>query len=278
MKSDLKYFNNEVKQKVININDKSFKIYDSQFNKDIIVFLPGSTGSGKVFFKYFFELKNDYRLISLDYPAYEKIDEFVSDFEKVLDKLEIEKFNIVSYSHSGIIAKYILKRNISKVNNIFLLHSKTKTKDLNQNIVKTHCKNLKRTIDKHKNVFKWLFRYSTKKAIKKGILDSEVKNKKFYTDFYIKLFKKTKIKDLNNIYYLLIDFWENKYFEKKDFKSFKGNIFIGESKSEMKHLSDDQKEVLNLFSNYKRIEFKSKPEMSLVTNFDKIISIIKNNF
>ncbi|MGM0378494.1 MAG: alpha/beta fold hydrolase [Bacillota bacterium] len=278
MRSDLKYFNNEVKQKIININDKSFKIYDSQFNKKVIIFLPGSTGSGKVFFKYFFELQNDYRLISLDYPAYEKIDEFVSDFEKVLNELEIEKFNIVSYSHSGIIAKYILRRNISKVNNIFLLHSKTKTKDLNQNIVKAHCKNLKRTIDKHQKVFKWLFRYSTKKAIKKGIIDSEVENKKFYIRFYTNLFKNTEIEDLNNIFYLLLDFWENKYFEKDDFKKFDGRVFIGEFENEMKHLSDVQKEVLKLFSNYKRIEFKSKPEMSLVTNYDKIISIIKNNF
>lgn len=278
MRSDLDYFNNEVEKKIININDKSFKIYDSQFNKDVIVFLPGSTGSGKVFFKYFFELKNDYRLISLDFPAYKKIDKFSCDLKKVLDELDIQKFSLVSYSHSGIIAKYILKRNISKVKNLFLLHSKTKTVELNQNIVKAHYKNLNRTINKHKNVFKWLFRYSTKKAIKKGILDSEVNEKDFYINFYTNLFKNTEIKDLNNIYYLLLDFWENKYFEKDDFKKFKGNVFIGEFESEIKHLSDVQKEVLRLFSNYKKVKFKSKPEMSLVTNFNKIISIIKNNF
>jgi len=66
MKSDLKYFNNEVKQKVININDKSFKIYDPQFNKKVIFFYQGR----QALVKYFFELKNDYRLISLDFLIY----------------------------------------------------------------------------------------------------------------------------------------------------------------------------------------------------------------
>jgi hypothetical protein len=271
-------FTREMPKYVINIENIKWSYYDSLINNKTIIFLPSSTGSGKVYFKYLLNLKNDFRVISFDYPKYESLDKFLNDFNIFLKEINISEFFIVSYSHSGIIAQNILKEYKDKVLGMLLLHSRSKSDNLGKNVIKQHQRNLKRLIFNHKVVLKFLFRKNRLKYIEKGINSSQIEDKEFYINFYKEIFNETEIEDLNNIYLLLYDFWMNRCFSKKDFIDYNKKVIIADSKSEIEFPSSDKKAVIELFYNSKIVELNNETDLSLVSNYKQICEIINIEF
>ncbi|MBT3316108.1 MAG: alpha/beta hydrolase [Anaerolineae bacterium] len=76
--------------------------------EETILFLHGMTGAYDIWWNQLNAFENDYRLISVTYPAVETFDEMSAGVLAILEKEGVDKFNVVGSSLGGYFAQYLL--------------------------------------------------------------------------------------------------------------------------------------------------------------------------
>ncbi|KAK3601460.1 hypothetical protein CHS0354_033594 [Potamilus streckersoni] len=108
---DYQSFRSSVPQKKLIVDDddkKEWKLYDAgpRNVRCPIVCLPPASGTADVFFKQILALSSKgYRVISVEYPVYWTMKEFLEGFRKLLDHLQIDKVHIFGASLGGFLAQ-----------------------------------------------------------------------------------------------------------------------------------------------------------------------------
>lgn len=264
------------KIKSYEIEDTTIECYDNQsMSEKVILCFPSTTNRPHIFYDIGEELKEDVRIISVSYPNLNSINQYISIIEKLLDRLEIDEFYLLGYEHGGLIAQLLLASLQNRCNGVVLIHATTKTSTINDNIVKSHVKNLKKLIKSHNRFIKWLFRRRYKKGIRKAFKTIAIEDQKAYEDFYIKLFMDTKIKDLANIYKLLLALWDSNMYFDESFNDFNKAVIIIESKEEKNKEIDEKEQLKTIFNTHKAVVLKENKTLSLLKNRKEILRIIR---
>ena len=76
--------------------------------EETILFLHGMTGAYDIWWNQLNAFEKDYRLISVTYPAVGTFDEMSAGVLAILEKEDVEKFNVVGSSLGGYFAQYLL--------------------------------------------------------------------------------------------------------------------------------------------------------------------------
>lgn len=91
-----------------------------------LLFLPPAIGTADTFFKQIISLSTKgYRIITLSYPVYWNLDDFVKGFAKLIDHLGLEKVHLFGASLGGYLAQKFAEQTIdtNRVQSLFLCNS-----------------------------------------------------------------------------------------------------------------------------------------------------------
>ncbi len=78
--------------------------------QETILFLHGMTGSYDIWWQQIEALKNDYRIISVTYPAVNSLEEMDKGISTIIDHEKVDKVNLVGTSLGGYFAQYLVAR------------------------------------------------------------------------------------------------------------------------------------------------------------------------
>ena len=78
--------------------------------QETILFLHGMTGSYDIWWQQIEALKNDYRIISVTYPAVNSLEEMDKGISTIIDHEKIDKVDLVGTSLGGYFAQYLVSR------------------------------------------------------------------------------------------------------------------------------------------------------------------------
>ena len=139
LQSSSETFNSEVyrqfrsvysQKKVVVDEDSSlaWTIYDAGPREitSPLIFLPPASGTADIFFHQVWTLaQQGYRLISLSYPVYWTIRDFVQGFLKVLDHLLLDRVHVFGASLGGFLAQKVAEATIHcpRIESIILCNS-----------------------------------------------------------------------------------------------------------------------------------------------------------
>jgi len=97
------------------IDDIEWKYLTIGEGKETILFLHGMTGSYDVWWQQINNLKSDYRIISVTYPAVDNLKEMGDAVLKILETEKVQKLNIVGSSLGGFFTQYLVENYPNKV-------------------------------------------------------------------------------------------------------------------------------------------------------------------
>lgn len=78
--------------------------------QETILFLHGMTGSYDIWWQQIEALKNDYRIISVTYPAVNSLEEMDKGISTIIDHEKVDKVNLAGTSLGGYFAQYLVAR------------------------------------------------------------------------------------------------------------------------------------------------------------------------
>jgi maspardin len=78
--------------------------------QDTILFLHGMTGSYDIWWQQIQALKNEYRIISVSYPAVNTLEDLGRGISKILNQEKVDKVDLVGTSLGGYFAQYLVAR------------------------------------------------------------------------------------------------------------------------------------------------------------------------
>lgn len=117
--------------------DKVWSIYDAgpRHVSCPIIFFPPISATADVFYKQImFLVQNEYRVISVSYPVYWSLREYISGFIRLLDHLRLDKVHVFGASTGGFIAQKIAESisNCQRIHSLILCNSFSDTSAFNQ--------------------------------------------------------------------------------------------------------------------------------------------------
>ncbi|BEP28215.1 alpha/beta fold hydrolase [Helicovermis profundi] len=271
-------FYNKEEERTLDFEGTSISYLVIGDSKKTLLMLPGTTGNSVTFLRYISELSKDYKLILVNYPQVNSIEELKNGILKVIEKEITSEFYIFSHSLGGILSQFILKEIGEKVKGLIIAHSSTINNTISKKIRKENLASIQRFTNSIKGMFYKLFIRNFIKRIRKGVVASNVDNFEFWEEIYAKILSESSKKGLLSIYNCLEEFWKSYSFEKKDFVNFIGKAIIIESETDVIHDMPEKEALKTLFINSSYIEFKGSSNMSIIRNQDKFLDVIKENF
>lgn len=267
-------YNNFVEEnhlKSLEIIGREWQYLLSGQGKHTLVFLPGMIGKKGIYFKYLEILSEHYKVIALDYPIVETLDELVEGVHKVIQYETLEKVIIFGQDFGGIVGQLMIEKYPEEVDALILMNSSTNSEDVPKKNVKGNIKTLKRFLDMTKG---FGFKGYKKKLIKRigqGIMTSGVKLPEEWAAFYQKMVEETTRGEMVSSHYCAKIFWEEHRFTNESFENYKGSVLIIESEVDKFQKLDEIKALKKLFSNHSVLEIKGSRNMALERNRHQII-------
>ncbi len=239
-----------------------------------LVFLPGIIGKKGVFFKYLEVLSEHYKVIALDYPIVESLDELMEGVHKVIEYETVDKVILFGQDFGGIVGQLMVERYPEEVDGLILMNSSTNTESVPKKNVKMNIKTLKRFLDMTKGLSYKGFKKKLVKRIGQGIMNSGVKHPEQWATFYQKMVEDTTRGEMVSSHYCAMMFWKEHKFTEESFENYNGDVLIIESEVDKFHKLDEIKALKSLFKNHSVLEIKGSRNMALVRNRHEIIGKI----
>lgn len=112
--------------------DKVWVVYDAgpKSVRCPVVFLPPVCGTADIFFKQLLALSSvGYRVMSIEYPAYWKYEEWIEGFRRLLDHFHLDKVHVFGASLGGYLAQKFAEATIKspRIHSMILCNSFTDT-------------------------------------------------------------------------------------------------------------------------------------------------------
>jgi pimeloyl-ACP methyl ester carboxylesterase len=82
---------------------------------EVILFLHGMTGAYDIWWQQMEDLQDEYRLISVTYPAVDGLEEMEQSVMAILDAEGLEQFHVVGSSLGGYFAQYLVARHPERI-------------------------------------------------------------------------------------------------------------------------------------------------------------------
>lgn len=237
-----------------------------------LVFLPGMIGKKGIFFKYLEVLSEHfYKVIALDYPIVDSLDEMVEGVHKVIQYETVDKVVIFGQDFGGIIGQLLVEKYPDEVDALILMNSSTKSPDVPKKNVKNNVKSLQRFLDMTKG---WGYKGFKKKLVKRigqGIHSAGIKNPEAWASFYQQMVEETSRGEMVSSHYCAMMFWKDHHFRQESFEAFKGDVLIIESEVDKFDKLEEIKALKTLFKKHSVLEIKGSRNMALERNRHEII-------
>lgn len=257
--------------KTLEIMGKKWQYLLSGHGNYTLVFLPGVIGKKGIFYKYLESLSEHYKVIALDYPVVESLEELVEGVHKVIQYETVDKVILFGQDFGGIVGQLMVKQYPDEVDAMVLMNSSTNSEDVPKKNVKANRKTLKRFVDMTKGFGYNGFKKKLIKRIGQGIMISGVKHPEAWAAFYQRMLEDMERGQMVSIHYCAMMYWKEHRFLVEDFEAFKGSVLIIESEVDKFHKLDEIKALKKLFLNHSVLEIKGSRNMALERNRHEII-------
>jgi pimeloyl-ACP methyl ester carboxylesterase len=257
--------------KTLEVMGKEWQYLLSGQGNYTLVFLPGIIGKKGIYFKYLESLSEHYKVIALDYPIVESLEELVEGVHKVIQYETIDKVILFGQDFGGIVAQLMAKQYPEEVDALVLMNSSTSSDQVPKKNIKGNVKTLKRFVDMTKGFSYNGFKKKLVKRIGQGIMNSGVKHPEEWASFYQDMVEGTSRGEMVSIHYCAMMYWKEHSFTKEDFEAFNGSVLIIESEVDKFHKLDEIKALKTLFENHSVLEIKGSRNMALERNRHEII-------
>jgi len=237
-----------------------------------LVFLPGMIGKKGIFYKYLEVLSEHfYKVIALDYPVVESLEELVEGVHKVIQYETVDKVVLFGQDFGGIIGQLLVEKYPDEVDALVLMNSSTKSPDVPKKCVKANVSTLRRFLKMTEGWGYKGFKKNLVKRIGQGIMNSGVKNPEGWAAFYQQMVEDTSRGEMVSSHYCAMSFWKDHHFREESFESFKGNVLIIESEVDKFDKLEEIKALKTLYKKHSVLEIKGSRNMALERSRHEII-------
>ncbi len=269
-------FMKNIEGKTLLINDIEFKYMILGSGDKTLVFLPSLMGKASVYFEYFIELSKNYKIVAFDYPITNNIATTIDLLDQLFIYEQLDNITLISQDFGGIIAQLFIKQFPTKVQNLILINSITKTKNTSSKLIKSNIKALKRFIKMTNSFRHKAFREKIIKNVGRGVIISGVERSSAWSEFYKMVADSISLEEQVSIYSMALEFWEAHEMDKCFIDTFDGNVLILKSEVDRMTTDEEVENIKNLFTKYTYVEISGSRNMMLVREKDEIIKEIIN--
>lgn len=257
--------------KTLEIMGKEWQYLLSGQGNYTLVFLPGIIGKKGIYFKYLETLADHYKVIALDYPIVESLEELVTGVHKIIQYETVEKVIIFGQDFGGIVGQLMVEQYPDEIDSLILMNSSTNYEGLPKKNIRGNVASLKRFLNMTKGFSYNGFKKKLKKRIGQGIMDAGVKNPEAWAPFYQEMLESTSRGEMVSSHYCAMMFWKEHQFTMDSFSSYQGSVLIIESEVDKFKKLDEIKALKTMFSNHSSLEIKGSRNMALERNRHEII-------
>lgn len=257
--------------KTLEIMGKEWQYLLSGQGNYTLVFLPGIIGKKGIYYKYLETLSEHYKVIALDYPIVESLDELVAGVHKIIQYETVDKVILFGQDFGGIVGQLMIEQYPDEIDSLILMNSSTNFDGVPKKNVKGNVASLKRFLNMTKGFGYNSFKKKLKKRIGQGIMSAGVKNPEAWSAFYQQMVEETSRGQMVSSHYCAMMFWKEHRFTIESFEDYKGSVLIIESEVDKFNKLDEIKILKSMFKNHSVLEIKGSRNMALERNRHEII-------
>lgn len=269
--SEYTHFIEENHLKTLEVMGKEWQYLLSGQGNYTLVFLPGIIGKKGIYFKYLETLSEHYKVIALDYPIVESLEELVDGVYKVIQYETVDKVIIFGQDFGGIVGQLLVESYPEEVDGLILMNSSTNAESVPKKNIKANIATLKRFMSMTKGFGYNSFKKKLMKRMDKGIMISGVKRPEAWSAFYQRMVEDTSRGEMISSHYCAMMFWKSHPFTSASFENYKGEILIIESEVDKFMKLEEIKALKELFEHHSVLEIKGSRNMALERNRHEII-------
>jgi len=247
-------FTETAKEKMYTINGVEWKYYVLGAGSETFLLLTGGGSIPEASFLYANSLSKKYRVIIPAIPEVFTMDACVEGVNGILIKENITKTHFLGFSMGGMISQCFVRKYPSKVSNLVffvsMLPSKTYAKKYSK---------YKRGIS---IVPEWLFKWISKRSLKKQVMLDKDKSSPEVTSFWVNFFDwefdsgKMNKKLLLATTDILIDYFSQYNFTEHDLDEWNGKILLVESDKDATIVTEERERFRKVYHRAKVITQK----------------------
>ncbi len=267
--------------KKIEIDDVIWSYISCGKGKKSILFLTGGSSVGDGWAFHIIAFENDYRCISVDYPAVSDIRSLIKGIVDILNAEGIDKVHIIGQSFGGIIGPCFAYHYPEKVDKMVLSHTIANLESSDQIERERNIKKTERNTKIIRLIPKWIFYRVALRRMNKHFMNLDNKNSEFLKAFFTETIKyRTTKKQVIATSLIMIDYMRNYILSAEDFDNWTGKVFILESESDQAIKTEEKQPLKSLFKNVKVHTFKGEgtSHLSLFNKREEFISLVKEFF
>jgi pimeloyl-ACP methyl ester carboxylesterase len=102
----------------LKVDDQNWEYLVVGDGPQTILFLHGMTGAYDIWWQQIQAFKDEYRVVSVTYPAVDTLEEMEKGVLAVLDKAEVKQFNLVGTSLGGYFAQYLVAHHPERIQKV----------------------------------------------------------------------------------------------------------------------------------------------------------------
>ena len=278
LKRKLNDFNSKVISKSIKHNEKEVNYYViGESNNQVLLFLTGGSGIAEPFFEYCLYFSKKYKVISLNYPECNTLNEITNMIFNILKNEKAEDIFICGQSMGGIIAQVLLFKYPDLVKKIALCHTTTVTKQL-QNYYAKKIKDNENNLSIIKPAPELVIKQATAHKVKLAIESHLSKNVEFWTELFTESIKKRTKQQLVTPILLMNDFAKSYCFNESSFKAYTDRVLIIDSDADKAFTTEQKLALTNIFKGSDYKHFKNESHMAIIESYDKYVNILDTFF
>lgn len=281
LRNKFKEFRTKNLYKIIKIDDVIWSYISCGKGKESILFLTGGSSIGDGWAFHIMAFENDYRCISVDYPAVSDMRSLTKGIVDILNAEGIDKVHIIGQSFGGIIGPCFVYHYPQRVDKMVLPHTIANLESSDQIEREKRIKKMERNAKILRLIPKWIFYRVALRRMSKHFTNLDNKDSEFLKAFFTETIKyRTTKKQVIATSLITIDYMRNYILSTKDFANWAGKVFILESESDQAVKTEERQPLKSLFKNVKVHTFKGEgtSHLSLFSKREEFISLVKEFF
>ena len=267
-------FISENTSKTLDINGVTWKYFSTGSGSKTLVILPGGGSIAESAFQYILEFSKDYKVLTIDIPEIHSVDGCLDGVKKIIEAENSPVVDFLGFSMGGMMAQCFVRKYPESVNKLILFATMPPDKEYAKRYVKYG-----RGIG---IVPAWLFRWISKRSLKKQILAENVPASEEEKDFWVNFFawefdsEKMDKKLLLATTDILIDYFGNYNFTSADLIDWKGEVQIFEADKDAVVEQKQRENLRAIYPNAKIITMENSGHFGLgLLNPAKLIEQMK---
>lgn len=265
---------NECQEKTVleSENNKIKYGFDSGTKGEAILFLPGTTGTGKIWFEYAQSLSDKHRILLPDAPVVCDIVDFCERLFQWVNDKEIDSMVLVGQGFGGVIAQVFADMYPEKVKGLVLMLTVANTKYVESKVRLQYKRGFRRFLKALDTMKFEKIQKSLYKRIMKGIDIAYVDDKPFWKGFYGNIFLESSQEQIRAMHEMQNRFWEQMQAENAKWK---GPVLRIEASTKKRQKSPEKEGLSSRYPNAQQKTIEGSSNMAHIREKDRLCKLIR---